>query len=194
MNLFDSERAEAWRPVKGYEGCYEVSDRGRVRSLSRTICFMDKQRLIKGRIMKLGVHTHGYRSVGLRLNGNVKTHVVHRLVLLSFHPERLPGMEVDHINNIRHDNRLENLRWVSRAQNMARQVELGTRIMGDTHPNTTLPDAKVVEAVQLRDRGWTLPQIGRHLGVSSHVAGYAIRTRSRRMSLRQHATPIRKTA
>ena len=93
---------EEWRPVVGYEGLYEVSDRGRVRSL-------------KGSLFKQS-ECNGYFRV--KLKG--KTFSTHRLVLASFKPHHPPGKNlVLHGNGNPGDNRLENLRWGDQKENMA---------------------------------------------------------------------------
>lgn len=95
---------EIWKDVKGYEGKYQVSNLGRVKNIdyhNRGIEFILNTRTDK---------ITGYRlcSIGL----------VHRIVLETFNPiEDMKNYQCDHINSIRDDNRLENLRWVSRKEN-----------------------------------------------------------------------------
>ena len=109
---------EEWRPVVGYEGRYEVSNLGRVRSLPRT---MDARRRgkpngyhMKGRVLKQTVDSRGYYSVSL---GKGKRGVVHRLVLTAFvpNPENKPCC--DHIDANRKNNRIDNLRWATYSEN-----------------------------------------------------------------------------
>ena len=100
---------ERWLPIVGYEGLYEVSDLGRVRSLARNGTSKN------GRILKQQNYC-GYLSVILNNKGH-KIMRVHRLVLLSFLPIE-EEKQVDHINHIKTDNRLENLRWATGSENM----------------------------------------------------------------------------
>jgi len=100
---------ERWLPIVGYEGLYEVSDLGRVRSLARNGTSKN------GRILKQQNYC-GYLSVILNNKGH-KLIKVHRLVLLSFLPIE-EKKQVDHINQIKTDNRLENLRWATGSENM----------------------------------------------------------------------------
>jgi len=102
---------ERWLPIVGYEGLYEVSDLGRVKSLAR--------KGTRGGIMKPYLSKKGYCFNSLSKNNIEKIFSIHRLVLEAFFP--LEEKEVDHINNIRTDNRLINLRWCSRSENMRKQ-------------------------------------------------------------------------
>lgn len=106
-----SNAKEIWKDVVGYEGLYEVSNLGNVRSVD----FQGKKRI---RLLKQATIGDGYLHVNLCKNGVHKTGYTHRLVAQAFisNPERKPV--VDHINTIRTDNRLENLRWVTQRENV----------------------------------------------------------------------------
>lgn len=121
----DSER---WLPVVGYEGLYEVSDQGRVKSLARTIVRSNgKPHTVSGRIVKLIINSGGYPSAGLSRPGmKKKTLKVHRLVLEAFVGACPPGLIACHWNDEKEDNRLENLRWDSISANQYDRVRNGT--------------------------------------------------------------------
>ena len=110
---------ENWKPIKGYEGIYEVSDLGRVRSLDRQVDNgHGSTRIAKGRIMKPHKHYNGYCSIGLS-NDAIVTHVlIHRLVALAFVSGYHEGMEVNHIDENKQNNRADNLEWISRKENL----------------------------------------------------------------------------
>lgn len=112
---------EQWKPVVGYEGLYEVSDHGRVRSVDRVLVKSDGRRMtIKGKLLKGGTH-QGY--VNHKMQGVTKyTHV---MVLEAFDRPRHPGEEARHLNDIKSDNRLINLRWGSRSDNAKDRVRNG---------------------------------------------------------------------
>jgi hypothetical protein len=128
---------EQWLPVVGYEGYYEVSDQGQVRSIDRqvpaTVYGKDIVRNMRGRIIKprLG---HGYPTVTLSKNSIHEHRRIHRLMLLAFAGPCPDGMEGCHINDSRTDNRLENLRWGTRSDNMQDALRNGTHPTGSkTH-------------------------------------------------------------
>lgn len=103
-------RIEIWKPVVGYEKFYEVSSLGRVRSLDR---YDSRGHRRSGCIRKLIMEKNGY----LRITLKDKKHFVHRLVAEAFIPNTENKLYIDHINTIRSDNRVENLRWVTIKEN-----------------------------------------------------------------------------
>lgn len=106
--------SEIWKPVVGYEGLYEVSNMGRVRSLER----INKRGFnLSSKILKPTLNSGGYCIVGLFKNGLQRKILVHRLVAECFlyNVENKPF--IDHINTIRTDNRVENIRWVTTKEN-----------------------------------------------------------------------------
>lgn len=110
---------ECWRPVPGYIGYYEVSDRGRVRSCARVIPTRNgQQRQLLGRVLRQRRHKKLYRSVCLYLRGSKRMHLVHVLVLEAFVGPRPSGLETCHNNGNPADNRVVNLRWGTRESNM----------------------------------------------------------------------------
>ena len=105
---------EVWRDVKGYEGLYQVSNMGRVKSLGRKDRF---GRVIKERILEPAVTHNGYLRVGLRVDGKQKMLRVHRLVCEAFHENPDNKSEVNHVNEDKTDNRACNLEWSTRTEN-----------------------------------------------------------------------------
>jgi len=109
---------EEWRDIKGYEGLYQVSNLGRVRSLDKAIVdSKGRKRISKGRIRRVGVKSGGYLNVALCKNGKAVNKSVHRLVAEAFMPDADFSLDVHHINGVRHDNRIENLRFVTEREN-----------------------------------------------------------------------------
>ena len=105
---------EIWKNVVGFEGYHQVSNMGRIRSVTRIVrAKNNSERMITGKIMKQKKCKTGYMSVMLF---PVRKHfLVHRLVMISFLGES--RKQVDHINMIKQDNRLENLRYCSNKEN-----------------------------------------------------------------------------
>ena len=127
--------SEQWLPVVGYEGFYEVSDMGRVRSLDRatpmkTATGKMTMRRVAGRILKPGTAGRGYPYVNLmREHKRQKTRDVHRLVLEAFVGPKPDGLVTRHLNGDRLDNRLENLAYGTYSENMADNLRHGTHSM-----------------------------------------------------------------
>jgi hypothetical protein len=103
-----------WKPIKGYEGSYEVSNHGDVRSVDRINAYGRHQ---KERILKQSL-TKGYAKVGLYREGVLKWHLVHRLVAEAFLGECPFGCEVNHIDEDRLNNCAENLEYTTHADNV----------------------------------------------------------------------------
>jgi hypothetical protein len=112
---------EIWKDIKGFEGRYQVSNMGRVRSLDRTdIDCRGRIRHTKGMVLKDSFNDHGYYRVSLSDGHRNYTHYeVHRLVALHFVPGYKEGLVVNHKNEIKTDNRAENLEWCTQAYNLA---------------------------------------------------------------------------
>lgn len=106
---------ESWKAAPGFEGAYEVSDHGRVRSLDRVIIQTNgvEKRLKGSPIMPHKKNSYGYTYVYL---GRGNRFLTHRLVMLAFVGDS--DLDVDHINGDQSDNRLANLRYLTHAENM----------------------------------------------------------------------------
>lgn len=118
---------EVWKDCKGYEGLYQVSNVGRVKALPRERINHTGGRWIQPEmIMATRLNSDGYECVCLTNHNHIrKAERIHRLVAIAFleNPNKYP--EVNHKNCIRHDNRVENLEWVSRKENCAYTSKMG---------------------------------------------------------------------
>jgi hypothetical protein len=159
-------------PVPGYESAYEVSDQGRVRSLNyrRT-----------GRVRLLSPAPDGRRGgrgyLGVNLGFVGRRYVrVHVLVLLAFVGPRPPGMEACHRNGDRTDNRLENLRWGTHAENAADTQRHGHVPHGERHCMARLSDTQVAE---IRAAGGLQREVAERFGISRSYVSELRRKRAR---------------
>ena len=113
---------EIWKDIPGYEGLYQVSNLGRVKSLDRIFLNNGKYPCkIKGRFLKQSLLLSGYLVVGLSNNSKKKQFYVHTLVCMAFLQHKSNRKTVvDHINNKQNDNRLSNLQIISNRENTSK--------------------------------------------------------------------------
>lgn len=110
---------EEWRDIRGYEGFYQVSSLGRVRSLDRDITYSNGLVVhYNGKILSLNRNTNGYLSVLLSKNNEKKRVMIHRLVAEAFIENPNNFLEVNHKNEDKNDNCVENLEWCDRKYNV----------------------------------------------------------------------------
>lgn len=129
---------EEWKDIPGYEGLYQVSDQGRVRSLDRIVVnSRNVYRTLKGRILRPLKYRNGYFYIVLSKDNHRKNCRVHRLVARAFIPNPENKPHLDHINTKRDDNRVENLRWTTAKENVNNPLSikhLSDAMKGDKHP------------------------------------------------------------
>ena len=128
---------EIWKPIRDYEGLYEVSNLGGIKRLEN-----DKNR--KEKILKPYKNKLGYLCINLYRDNKVKQMYVHRLVAIAFipNPENKPC--IDHINTIRNDNRIENLRWVTYKENMNNELTK-EKLSGENSNNYGKPRSEEIK-------------------------------------------------
>lgn len=117
---------EIWKDIQGYEGLYQVSNLGNIKNIRR-----DK-------LLKKTINSKGYNVVGLYKNNIGKQYRVGRLVSENFIPNPYNRNEIDHINTIRNDDRVDNLRWCTHSENIRNpitHVRLIDSKKGERNPN-----------------------------------------------------------
>lgn len=120
---------EIWKSIEGYEGLYEVSNFGRIKSLPRYVILGNGkmcERLIDEKILEQKTTTKfGYKKVSLNKNKKQKTFVIHRLVASAFIPNPENKPQVNHKDGVKTNNNLENLEWVTASENQIHALKLG---------------------------------------------------------------------
>jgi hypothetical protein len=117
---------EIWKDIPNWEGMYQVSNIGNVKSLAREILKNGRHPFIcKEKIIKNCINTSGYNYVGLSKNAKTISRTVHQLVAEAFLNHKPCGMKliIDHLNNCKLDNRVENLQIVTNRYNTSKDIK-----------------------------------------------------------------------
>jgi NUMOD4 motif-containing protein/HNH endonuclease len=174
------ENLEIWKDIPEWEGYYQASSMGRIRSVDRYI--QTKQMLIfrKGKILKIqkGIK---YLQVGLNKCGSgVITKTVHFLICTTFHKKPSHDYEVMHKNNIKHDNRADNLRWGTHLENIQDSIRDGLKkrsLFGWERPKCKFSKDVYKNVFKLYSEGkHNRTQISRLCGIKSGTVKTWLRT------------------
>lgn len=160
---------EKWADIPGYEGCYQVSDQGRIRSFDR----IDRAgRPRKGRCpcKQFPDRKLGYHKVPFTKDGALRFLIVHRLVAKAFVPNPDNKPTVNHKNGIRSDNRAANLEWMT----MKEQHHHSASVLGTRHRKLT-PEQVIELRSHLENRTMTFNQAATHYGIHATTVN-AVRT------------------
>jgi hypothetical protein len=172
---------EVWVAVKGYEGYYQVSNRGRVKSLVRKVPWGGKWfYTVRGKLLKRATYNGPYLRVHLNKDGKETLASVHRLVLEAFAGSCPKGMEACHNDGDPQNNRLENLRWDTEKNNQSDRNKHGTSLTGRKFGvgNSWKLDKKVQEMLAAWGTGkYTKSEVARMFGVSYQTIHYHIKKR-----------------
>ena len=119
---------EIWRDIKNYEGLYQASNLGNIKSLKRLVKISktkEKYKEIQECILKPYVTKQGYLYITLANNGTYKNTRIHRIIAETFIPNNDKDLQVNHINGNKKDNRVDNLEWVTCKENINKAWEMG---------------------------------------------------------------------
>lgn len=162
---------EVWKPVEGFEGYYEVSNCGRVKSLDRVVTdTIGRKYYYKGKIIKVSTYRTGYNYVNLWMSSKIKTFLVHRLVALSFVPNPHSKPMVNHLDGVKSNNYYSNLEWCTRSGNEKHAFRIGLKsLKGERHSQAKLTKNQVLE---IRNSTSKAKEIAALYGVSiGHIRG-----------------------
>lgn len=157
--------AEEWRDVPGYEGFYQVSSFGAVRSLDRVV-FGAKKQTVKGRLLSERDNGNGYKFVTLWSGGRQENMYVHRLVLLAFSGPSEKGLSACHNDGDRSNNRLSNLRWDTTIANHADKKIHGTLRQGGRCYQAKLSDIDIQSIRRMLSAGFEQKEVAKLFGIS----------------------------
>ena len=152
-----SEAEEQWLAVREYEGIYQVSDRGRVRSLQRQITDRNGElQLIPGKVLKFQSDRYGYLQVYLTQNYQTQLFNVHHLVAQTFLPpplgevgSKLDSYCLNHIDGNKQNNRAANLEWITHAANQQHAIDSGLFNSHGSQTQSKLTEAEVLDIWEL---------------------------------------------
>lgn len=164
-----------WRPVRGYEGRYEVSDEGQVRSL------------VTDRVLRPGLTSRGYPSVNLYDGSSPKqprSYTVHTLVCAAFIGPRISGLTVNHIDGDKTNNAVSNLELVTMSENIRHAIETGLNRVPDGRLHNgklTEKNVRMIRRIHRTPvRRGTQTKLARRFGVDTKVIRDVIHGRSYR--------------
>lgn len=164
---------EVWKDIYGWEGFFQVSNLGRVKSLERYNTVKRKgcifKSIVKGGILISSKDKVGYQIISLESasKGIKKTYKIHRLVADAFIENEQNNPFVNHINGIKTDNRVENLEWCTPKENSIHSHKNGlvNTSKGENHYNSKLTEETVFQIKYGKFEGMSHPQIARLFGV-----------------------------
>ena len=170
---------EEWKDIEGYDGFFQVSNLGRVKSAGgqRGTCYR------KERIRSLSIAKDGYVKVRLQCDDKDKTVKVHRLVAEAFIPNPEGKDTVNHIDGDKTNNSVDNLEWIDRSEQMYHAYKLGLKEsrVGSNNSNAKLTDEQVREIRRLyvpQSVEYGTVALGKKYGVSNRVIGLIVRGRA----------------
>lgn len=170
---------EQWKPVRGFEAIYEVSDQGMIRRITNS----PGNRYKAGHVLTPTRVGRGYSGVVLHGESNQSHLYIHRIVGVAFcsPPDNFMGLQINHKNGVKTDNRAENLEWVTQSENKIH----AHRVLGSPPPPLGIGEnngrAKLSETsvLQIRDRykteGATQFQLAQEFGVTPAMIGHIVR-------------------
>ena len=160
---------EIWRDIPNFEGRYQVSNQGQVKSLSRKVNNHTGQFLIKEKILKQRTDFKGYMRIDLKDNNGKRCYLgVHRLVALAFIPNPENKPQVNHIDGNKNHNNVENLEWCTNGENQKHAYKTGlNRVTGKAGRKPRSVIAINPETKEIVAQYNSIAEAGRSLGLKN---------------------------
>lgn len=155
---------EVWKDIPGFDGLYQASPDGRIRSWKKLGGRKKSKRATSPRMLTLSVNTRGYLTVTER------RYYVHRLILETFVGKRRPDQECRHLDGDKRNNNLNNLTWGTRRENIDDNHRLGVYAKGSDSSRARLTEDLVKQARRRNKNGETTRSIARWLCISPSTA------------------------
>lgn len=137
---------EVWKDIPGYEGLYQASNKGLIRSLDKDVWNGHAYYRVPGRIMRPKIKNSGYKELVLRKNNKAKSITLHRLICITFNGDRRDeGLIVCHKDGDPLNNSAENLYWATHKQNTQDMIDHGNSTFGKKARHVKLTEKEVLE-------------------------------------------------
>ena len=161
------ENIEIWENVKDYEEFYQVSNLGNVKSLARDIYYQNGTiHHLKEKILAPALNNKGYQYVNLYKNGKMKNMLVHRLVAMAFIPNPENKSQINHKNEVKTNNVVENLEWCSAQENINFGTRTARAVQNHKYPKFgNHPRAKAVFCEELNKKFDCITSAQEELGI-----------------------------
>lgn len=178
-----ANEVEIWKGVNGFEDSYEISNKSRVRSIDRTIInSIGSVYNLKGRILNPMNPINRYPYVCITDNGVRTNKTIHRMVAEAFIPNPDNKPQVNHINGIKTDNRVENLEWCTPSENglHAYKTNLSTPLYGSKSPSSVLKEKDILSIKRLfrMNKDFHRGKVALKLGVNINTIVSIIKNRN----------------
>lgn len=165
---------EIWKDIKDYEGLYQVSNFGRVKSLERHIYINKRccERHLTEKILKPATTTEGYLYVDLSKNGKRRKNLIHILVAQAFTPNSENKSDVHHIDHNKNNNHVDNLMWVTEKQHAALHPHRFEKMAKAASKALSIPVLQYTKDGQFVKEYSSAKEASRKTGINNSNIGY----------------------